>query len=72
MTSQRCPFNVGDIVVYRPTNKGRGAIIMTDLAALQPGSRYKIARIEDGVYLVLEGFENAVPCSLYWTEFSPE
>jgi hypothetical protein len=59
-------------VAYRPTNKGRGAIIMTDLAALKSGSRYKIVRIEDDVHLVLEGFENAVPCSLYWTEFSAE
>lgn len=72
MTSQPCPFKTGDTVTYRPTNKGRGAIIMTDLAALQPGSKYKIARIEGDAYLVLEGFENAVPCSIYWTEFSAE
>jgi hypothetical protein len=69
---QKCPFKVGDEVFYRPTNKGSGSIVMTDLAALQRGNKYKIARIEDDVYVVPEGFENAIPCSLYWTEFSAE
>jgi hypothetical protein len=43
---------------------------MTELAALKPGDTYKVARIEDDVYIVPEGFENSIPCSLYWTEFS--
>jgi len=43
---------------------------MTDLSALKPGNKYKIARIEEDIYIVPEGFENAIPCSLYWTEFS--
>ena len=72
MTSQKCPFEVGDTVVYRPTNKGRGSVIMTDLAALKPGNKYKIARIDSGVYVVVEGFANAVGGGLYWTEFSAE
>ena len=32
---------------------------MTDLAALKPGSVYKISRVDKDVYIVLEGFENA-------------
>jgi hypothetical protein len=72
MTKDNCPFKVGDTVVYRPSNKGSGAIIMTDLAALKQGNKYKIASIEEDVYVVPEGFEKAVPCSLYWTEFSIE
>jgi hypothetical protein len=72
MASKKCPFKVGDTVVYRPSNKGRGAIIMTDLAALKPGNRYKIARIDESVYVVVEGFENTVGGGLYWTEFSSE
>lgn len=70
MNSQKCPFTVGDVVVYRPTLKGRGAVIMTDLAALKPGNKYKIVRIDEGISVVVEGFENAVGGGLYWTEFS--
>lgn len=47
-------------------------MIMTDLAALKSGNRYRIARIEEDVYIVPEGFEKAIPCSLHWTEFSAE
>ncbi len=72
MDSEKCQFSVGDIVVYRPTNKGRGGIIMTDLAKLVPGEKYRIARIKKNVYIVPEGFEGAVGGGLYWTEFSAE
>jgi hypothetical protein len=67
---ENCPFKVGDLVVYRPSNRGRGLVVMTDLAALKPGNLYKITRIDDEVYIVVEGFENAVGGGLYWTEFS--
>jgi hypothetical protein len=66
---QACPFKVGDFIIYKPSVIGRGKIIMTDLANLKPGERYKIARIDDGVYVVVEGFENSIPSGLYWTEF---
>lgn len=69
---KKCPFNVGDTIVYQPSDKGRGEIIMTDLAALKPGNKYKIAKIEDDNFIIPEGFENAIPCSLYWTEFSKQ
>jgi len=72
MTSQKCPFKIGDTVVYRPSNKGRGVVIMTDLAALKPGNKYRIIRIDEGVSVVVEGFENAVGGGLYWSEFSAE
>ena len=70
MSSQKCSFKVGDTVVYRPSSRGRGHIIMTDLAALKPDNKYKIARIDKDVYVVLEGFENTTPSGIYWTEFS--
>jgi len=71
-TLKQCPFKVGDTIVYQPSDKGRGEIIMTDLASLKPGNKYKIAKIEEDNFIVPEGFENAVPCSLYWTEFSKQ
>ncbi len=45
---------------------------MTELAALKPGSKYKVVRIDSGVSVVVEGFENTAGGGLYWTEFSAE
>jgi hypothetical protein len=72
MDFEKCPFEVGSVVIYRPSGKGRGAIIMTDLSRLAPGQKYKIAKIEDGIYIIPEGFETAIGGGLYWTEFSSE
>lgn len=43
---------------------------MTGLAALKPGNSYKVSRVDEDVYVVPVGFENSIPCGLYWTEFS--
>jgi hypothetical protein len=72
MNEQKCPFKAGDTVIYKPTHEGRGRIIMTDLAALEPGHKYKIMRIEKDAYIVPEGFEKAVGGGLFWTEFTAE
>lgn len=72
MSSDQCPFKVGDKVVYRPTDRGRGTAIMTDSAALKPGMSYKIVRIVNGIYIVVEGFEQSVTGGVYWTEFAVE
>ena len=69
---RKCSFKVGDTVFYRPSSRGRDLLVMTDLAALKPGHRYKVVRIDNEVSIVVEGFENAVPSGLYWTEFSAE
>jgi len=74
MSEDKCPFRVGEMVIYKPTHRGRGKIIMTDLSALEPGRKYKIVSIEQGSYVVPEGFEKSISGGLYWTEFasSPE
>ena len=46
--------------------------MMTDLAALKPGNKYTIARIDDGVYVAVEGFKDVAGRGLYWTEFAAE
>jgi len=69
---RKCPFKVGDTVVYRPSSRGRGLGVMTDLASLEPGNRYRIVRIDNEAYVVTEGFENAIGGGLLWTEFSAE
>lgn len=63
------PFHAGDRVVYKPSLRGRGLLVMTDLAKLAPGATYTVVEIENTDYLVLEGFEKSLPRSLYWTEF---
>ena len=67
---QPCPFKPGDWVIYKPTSRGRGQVIMTDLAELKPGERYRVARIDKKDYVVIEGFENSPGGGLYWTEFA--
>ena len=68
---KNCPFQAGDIVVYRPTDRGLGQGVMTDLAALKPGKRYRIAQIVKNQYVVLEGFKDSPAGGIYWTEFCP-
>ena len=70
MKDNPCPFSVGQIVVYRPSERGRMQDINTDLADLVPGKAYRVVRIESDVYVVVEGFENSPGGGLYWTEFS--
>ena len=65
----KCPFKVGDLVIYKPSTRGRDLIIMTDLANLVSGNEYKISRIDDENYVVVEGFENSIPSGLFWSEF---
>jgi hypothetical protein len=69
---KKCPFKAGDVVVYRPTLRGKGLNAMTDLSALKARNKYKISRIVKEVYLVVEGFENSPTGGLFWTEFSAD
>jgi hypothetical protein len=69
MSDKGCPFQAGEMVIYQPTERGGGLEVMTDLASLEPGAVYKIARIDKGSYVVLEGYENSVGGGLYWAEF---
>jgi hypothetical protein len=68
---EKCPFKAGDWVTYKPSSRGRGLIIMTDLSRLIPNQKYKVSRIEGNDYIVVEGFENSVGGGLFWTEFEP-
>lgn len=72
MMSEKCPYKVGDRVVYKPTPEGRGRDIMTDDEQLMiPGNKYVIARIDNEVYVVVHGHEDAIEGGIYWTEFAP-
>lgn len=71
MNKEKCPFKVGDTVVYRPSSRGHALGVMID-PQFEKGRSYKIVRIDNDVYIVVEGFENAAGGGIYWTEFSAE
>jgi hypothetical protein len=66
-----CPFQVGQSVEYRPSDRARGLVLMTSEAELVPGRRYRIADIVSTAYVVVEGMEGAAGGGLYWNEFAP-
>jgi hypothetical protein len=72
MSSEKCPFAAGNVIVYQPSEIGRAKIIMTEFARLIPGEKYRIARIEGYNYIVPEGFENTAGGGLFWTEFTAD
>lgn len=64
----KCPFKVGDSVIYKPSLRGRG---LQEGDFLVPGRRYKVERIDKGLYVMVKG-ENHPGGGLYWTEFVPD
>jgi hypothetical protein len=64
------PFRPGDRVIYRPSVHGRGQGVMTDLDQLVPEKEYLVARISNGNYVVLRGFEDTPAGGIFWTEFA--
>ena len=68
----QCPFKVGDVVVYRPTVRGRYLahdVMKPYNEQLQPGMAYKIVAITRGAYVTVEGYSHAAG-GLHWTEFA--
>jgi hypothetical protein len=65
-----CPYRVGDIVVYRPSERGLG-LSANDSSRLTPGKRYKVSEILKAQYVVVEGY-NHPGGGLYWTEFDKD
>jgi hypothetical protein len=70
MKNEKCPFKVGQTIVYRPSNRGH------DLDANSPeskklkiGAKYVIARIDKECYVVVENYTHPGG-GIYWTEFS--
>ena len=48
MNEKKCSFRVGDAVIYKPTNRARGNLLMTGFSELVPGNTYKVVRIAQG------------------------
>lgn len=65
----RCPFLVGDCVVYKPSNRGIDLDVMSSMSErLIQGDVYRVTKIEDGLYVVVDGYSHPGG-GLYWTEF---
>jgi hypothetical protein len=62
---QTCPFKPGDIVIYSPSEHGYAHV---DGERLEVGRTYVVKAIEEGVYVVVEGYSHPGG-GLYWTEF---
>ena len=71
-SKQTCPYSVGQTVVYCPSKRGIDADVMTPpLQKLTPGKAYRIAEIQEGLYVLPEGYKHPGG-GIYWTEFAPE
>jgi len=64
--NQPCPFGVGDIVTYDPSE--RGFLLDVNSNRLEPGRAYRICKVEKDFYIVVEGYSHPGG-GLYWTEF---
>lgn len=60
-----CPFEIGDLVIYRPSQRGYALI---DGERLEIGKTYRVERIEQENYVVVEGYRHPSG-GIYWTEF---
>jgi hypothetical protein len=62
---KKCPFIVGDVVVYNPSRRGHA---LDDDNLLEIGKEYRIERIEQDVYVVVKGYLHPGG-GIYWSEF---
>lgn len=66
-TNWLCPFEQGDVVVYRPSARGLAADVMTpESQKLVPGKKYVVKDVMQGCYVQVEGDSQG---GLFWTEF---
>jgi len=63
-----CPFKAGDLVVYRPNDRGI-ALSMMERQKLVPGHAYRIKEIQKAAYVLVEGYTHPGG-GIYWTEFT--
>lgn len=62
---EKCPFNIGDLVVYNPSQRGHN---LDDGERLVIGKEYCVSAIEQDSYIVVEGYDHPGG-GIYWTEF---
>jgi len=66
-SNDRCPFAVGQYVVYRPSSRGIALDVMSSPSQkLTPGAEYRVEAIQKGLYVVVEGYDHPGG-GIYWT-----
>ena len=63
--NDKCPFEVGDKVIYKPSSRGHA---YDDGERLEIGKVYRVERIEQEYYVVVVGYCHPGG-GIYWTEF---
>ncbi len=67
--NDRCPFEVGQYVVYRPSLRGTALDVMASPSQkLTPGAAYRVKAVQKGLYVVVEGYDHPGG-GIYWNEF---
>ena len=68
----KCPYFVGQMLVYRPSQRGIDEDVMSSpTEKLAPGNVYRIAEIQQELYVVADGYSHPGG-GIYWTEFAPQ
>ena len=65
MNEDSCPFSIGDIVRFSPSDRTQGLYQNIEGFGVQIGQEIEIKRIQDGVYLYFENDVGGWP----WNEF---
>lgn len=61
-----CPFDVGNLVVFAPSDRTRGLYQNIERFGLSPGDAKVITEVRDGLHLYFAGGIGGWP----WTEFA--
>lgn len=68
-SSKQCIIKTGDLVVYKPSDKGWYSDVMSDPSErLVPGKIYRVEKIQNERYVVVEGYTHPSG-GIHWTEF---
>ncbi len=69
LENEKCPFKVGDHVVYRPSLRGEALDVMASTSEkLTSGKEYTIVGIQKDAYVVVDEYHHP-GWGNYWTEF---
>ena len=68
--TKKCPFSIGDCVVYLPSRHGHGQCVMfSESGQLIPGEKYLIEDIAKEIYVVVNGYKHPSG-GIHWSEFN--
>jgi hypothetical protein len=64
--STQCPFSIGDLVRFTPSDRTKGLYQDLERFGVGIGQEVVITEIKDGIYLYFEGGRGGLP----WNEYS--